>query len=168
MDAAVTIRELKPADSLAQLTRLLHAAYAQLGAMGFNYTAVDQTEDVTRRRIEGGTCLVAASEGGLVGTIVYMPPGLSASCRHFAKPFVAKIGQFAVLPEFQGSGVGSRLLIAAEEIARNAGASELALDTAENAAHLISWYQNRAYQFVEHAQWEGKTYRSVILSKALK
>jgi hypothetical protein len=31
-----------PNDSFEELTGLLHRAYASLGAMGFNYTAVDQ------------------------------------------------------------------------------------------------------------------------------
>ena len=135
--------------------------------MGFNYTAVDQSEDVTMRRLEGGTCLVAEHEGRLAGTIAYKPPGINSACAHYTKPLVATIGQFAVLPALQGHGLGSRLLTAAEDLARNEGAAELALDTAEGAAQLIEWYQKRGYRFIEYAQWEGKTYRSVILSKPL-
>ncbi len=147
---------------------MLHSAYAELAALGFNYTAVDQTEEVTRRRIADGTCLVAESEGRLAGTIVYKQPGVSSSCAHYTKPSVAVIGQFAVSPAFQGRGLGSKLLSATEDLASKDAAAELALDTAENAAHLIAWYQKRAYRFIEFAQWEGKTYRSVILSKALR
>ncbi len=38
MDSAIIIRDLQPGDSIAEMTRLLHAAYAGLAAMGFNYT----------------------------------------------------------------------------------------------------------------------------------
>jgi GNAT superfamily N-acetyltransferase len=167
MRASITIRALKPSDSRHELTQMLHASYARLGAMGFNYTAVDQCEDVTRRRLEDGTCFVAEHEGRLAGTIAYKPPGINAACAHYTRPLVATIGQFAVLPELQGHGLGSRLLTAAEDLARNEGAAELALDTAQGAAQLIGWYQKRGYRFIEFAQWEGKTYRSVILSKPL-
>jgi GNAT superfamily N-acetyltransferase len=167
MAGSIIVREWKPNDSLGELTRMLHASYARLWAMGFNYTAVDQSEDVTRRRLEGGTCFVSEHEGRLAGTIAYKPPGINAACAHYTQPLVATIGQFAVLPELQGHGLGSGLLTAAEDLAINEGAAKLALDTAQGAAHLIEWYQKRGYRFIEYAQWEGKTYRSVILTKPL-
>jgi GNAT superfamily N-acetyltransferase len=161
----VIIRELAPTDLIADLTALLHAAYARLGAMGFNYTAVDQSEDVTRKRIARGLCLVAVDGGALVGTIMFHPPGRSAGCPCYERPSVATIGQFGVLPGRQGTGTGTRLLRQAEQLAIASGAAELALDTSEGADHLVTWYQREGFHFVEHAQWEGKTYRSVIMSK---
>lgn len=164
----MVVRELAPTDSIADLTALLHAAYAQLGGMGFNYTAVDQTEDVTRKRISRGLCLVATDNGALVGTIMFHPPGQSAGCPCYERHDVATIGQFGVLPERQGTGTGTRLLREAEALAIARGAAELALDTSKGAAHLISWYEREGFRFVEHAQWPGKTYRSVIMSKPLQ
>ena len=161
------VRELAPTDSIADLTALLHAAYAQLGAMGFNYTAVDQTEDVTRKRIFRGHCLVATGDGALVGTIMFYAPGQSAGCPCYERADVATIGQFGVLPGRQGTGIGTRLLREAEALAVASGAAELALDTSEGANHLIGWYEREGFRFVEHAQWKGKTYRSVIMSKRL-
>ena len=55
----IIVRPIDSTDCLATITELLHSAYARLGAMGFNYTAVDQTEETTRKRVAGGTCLVA-------------------------------------------------------------------------------------------------------------
>lgn len=37
-----------------ELTGLLHRAYAELGAQGLNFTAVDQDVEVTRERAAGG------------------------------------------------------------------------------------------------------------------
>lgn len=164
----MVIRELAPTDSIADLTALLHAAYAQLGEMGFNYTAVDQTEDVTRKRIARGLCLVATDNGALVGTIMFHASGRSAGCPCYERPDVATIGQFGVLPGRQGTGTGTRLLREAETLALASGAAELALDTSEGADHLIGWYEREGFRFVEHAQWPGKTYRSVIMSKSLQ
>src|SRR5437868_1228691 len=64
-----TIRPLAPNDCLTQLTALLHASYASLAAQGWNFTAVDQTVDVTRDRLAGAQGFVAELHGRLVGTI---------------------------------------------------------------------------------------------------
>ena len=164
----LVVRALAPKDSIVAMTELLHAAYAGLGAMGFNYTAVDQTEEVTRKRIARGDCVVATDDGVLVGTIMVHAPGRSTGCPCYERPGTATIGQFAVRPDRQGNGVGTLLLRQAERLAVASGAAELALDTSEGAGHLIAWYEREAFRFVEYAQWEGKTYRSVIMSKRLQ
>lgn len=163
----VTLRPLSRDDSIADLTRLLHAAYARLAAMGFNYTAVDQSEAVTRERTERGECLVAELDGRVVGTITFYPAHKAGGSPWLDRPEVASIGQFGVEPDLQASGIGSRLMDLAEERARGTGAEELALDTSEGALHLIAWYERRGYRLIEHVQWEGKVYRSVIMSKRL-
>jgi hypothetical protein len=66
---AISVRRLATADSLEALTALLHRAYAPLGAMGLNYTAVDQTVEVTRKRCAAGTCFVAVDGERIVGTV---------------------------------------------------------------------------------------------------
>jgi hypothetical protein len=45
---------------------------------------------------------------------------------------------------------------------------ELALDTAEPAAHLIDWYQRLGFALVGHWKWGGANYRSVLMSKNLR
>jgi GNAT superfamily N-acetyltransferase len=164
----VIIRRIVPTDSLTTMTELLHSAYARLGAMGFNYTAVDQTEEITRNRIAGGTCLVAIDGGVLIGTIMFYDPGRSKGCPWYEQPEVAIIGQFGVRPDRQGRGIGTSLLREAEMLGISRGATELALDTSEGADHLIAWYQRKGFRFIEHAQWKGKKYRGVIMSKKLQ
>lgn len=164
---SLSIRLLNSGDSIAALTSLLHDAYAQLGAMGFNYTAVDQSDDVTRDRIARGDCLVAVEGTALVGTITFYAPEQSMGCPWYERAEVATIGQFGVHPSFQGRGLGRLFLQEAERRAHLAGATEMALDTSEGADHLVAWYQWCGFRIVEHAQWRGKTYRSVIMSKTL-
>ena len=50
---AAVLRPWTDGDSIAELTALLHAAYASLAAQGWNFTAVDQPESVTRERLAG-------------------------------------------------------------------------------------------------------------------
>ena len=161
------IRLLTSTDSITELTALLHAAYARLGAMGFNYPAVDQSEEVTRKRVARGDCLLAVDGGRLLGTAMFHAPGRSEGCPCHERLDVATIGQFGVLPGQQGRGVGTQLFREVEARAAVSGAAELALDTSEGADHLIAWYERYGFRFVEHAQWTGKTYRSVIMSKVL-
>ena len=150
---------------MAELTALLHAAYAPLGQLGLNYTAVDQTEDVTRSRIAGGECYVAVDNGVLVGTLVLRRHG--RGCAWYEQPHVAGISQFGVLPAYQRRGVGMQLMGTAQQRAKTLGATEIALDTSEKATHLVEWYHRLGYRQVGIEQWHGKTYRSVILSKPL-
>ena len=53
-DAKFEIRLWSDSDSIEELTALLHRAYAKLGKLGLNYTAVDQSPEVTQRRMDHG------------------------------------------------------------------------------------------------------------------
>jgi GNAT superfamily N-acetyltransferase len=161
------VRKLNGSDSLEEVTTLLHRAYASLGAMGLNYTAVDQTPQVTAKRIAGGQCFVAELTGQLVGTIVVQPTYGENECEYFTRKGVAAAHQFGVEPAAQGQGIGRALLSACEDWARARGFRELAMDTAEPAEHLICLYGRLGYVKVGHVQWPGKVYRSVVLSKVL-
>jgi GNAT superfamily N-acetyltransferase len=163
----VLIRDLRPGDSLDELTVMIHAAYKRLGDLGLNYTAVDQDASVTRARAERGQCLVAEIEGRLVGTVTWYAPGCGGPCDWYRRPEVATFGQLAVNPDHQGRGIGSNLIAEVERRAGQSAALELALDTAEPARHLVDYYARLGYRVVEHAQWAGKTYRSLIMSKRL-
>jgi GNAT superfamily N-acetyltransferase len=164
----ITIRPIDPRDSIEELTALLHRSYAPPDAMGLNYTAVDQSVSVTRSRIDEETCYVAvADEGRMCGTIVFHPSLAGTGASWLEQAGVAHFGQLAVEPNFQKQGLGARLMDIVEMRARETNAREIALDTAEPAAHLIALYSRRGYRFIEYAQWRGKTYRSVIMSKTL-
>jgi GNAT superfamily N-acetyltransferase len=163
----IEVRPLAASDSIAEITGLLHRAYARLGTMGFNHTAVDQAPETTAQRIQGGTCYVATLDGAIVGTIVVQPTYLENTCEYFTRTGVAAAHQFGVEPALQRFGIGRMLLRRAEEWAVCNGFSELSLDTAERATHLIAMYKKAGYRHVGWVQWPGKTFRCVVLSKTL-
>jgi GNAT superfamily N-acetyltransferase len=164
----VDIRLLSGQDSVEALTELLHRAYAELGAMGFRYKAVDQSVEMTRSRISRGECYVAVHGDVVVGTALLLPPNFRAPyCEWYDRSGVAVLGQFAVEPTFQRRGCGSRLIRHVEARAFELGAEELSVDTSEGATHLIELYQRRGYRQVGFAQWEHTNFRSVLLSKRL-
>ena len=127
----VEVRQFGPSDSVRDLTHLLHRAYARLGSMGLRYMATHQSDEVTRERVSQGECYVALVGGALVGTIVFKPADRTGGCPWLDRPEIASLGQFAVAPERQALGLGACLMDLVEARAAEAGAEEIALDTAE-------------------------------------
>ncbi len=104
----VIVRRFDPAsDSYAQLTPMLHRAFARLGAMGLNCTCVDQDEDVTRRRAQAGECYVAVCGGRVIGTATLYATDPSSACSLYRCEGVASVRQVAVDPDCQSRGIGA-------------------------------------------------------------
>lgn len=163
----VVIRRLAAEDSLEDLTRLLHRAYRPLLDAGLRYLATHQDAEVTAQRAAEGECWVAETEGRVVGTVTLIPPGTARGPGYYERPGVAVFHQFAVDPDRQGHGIGSRMMDHVEQRAAALGASEIALDTAEGASRLIAMYARRGYREVERTNWDVTNYESVIMAKRL-
>jgi GNAT superfamily N-acetyltransferase len=141
----LTIRPLSGSDSLEALTALLHRAYARLGAMGLNYTAVDLVKGPHDRQRH---VWAAATEW-------------------YVRPDAASLAQLGIEPASQGQGIGQRLVAFCEAWARERGFRWLVLDTAVPATHLCALYERLGFRDVDEVQWEGKRYRSTIMAKEL-
>jgi len=163
----VETRLIRTDDDYAELTELLHRAYAALAARGMRFLASHQDEKKTRERISDGECYLAMQDGRMIGTIVWRSAQQTSGTPWYDRPDVSSFGQFAVEPALQNRGIGSRLLAIAEQRAAETGAAEIALDTAEPAHDLIRFYTRRGYRFIEYTQWKLANYRSVILSKRI-
>lgn len=162
----VIVRRFDPAiDSYAQLTPMLHRAFARLGAMGLNCTCVDQDEDVTRHRAEAGECYVAVCGGRVVGTATLYATDPSSACSLYRREGVASVRQLAVDPACQSRGIGALLLSFAEQWAASRGYALLALDTPHPAAHLLAFYGAQGFEVVDVMRFAGKRYDSAILCK---
>jgi GNAT superfamily N-acetyltransferase len=166
---AVSIRRFRR-DDVSALTGMLHRAYAELGAMGLNFTAVDQDEPTTLRRASGGESWVVTSGNELVAAMTMtFPPeaALQDISQEAALPNRVWLNQLAVDPTFRGRGLAGRLWVQGAAWARSAGASHVGLDTAVPATHLISLYSRWGFQGRETVRWPGKTYESTIMLLAL-
>ncbi len=173
--AVPTIRPLAAEDCLIELTRLLHASYTSLAEQGWNFTAVDQSVDVTRDRLAGAQGFVAELGGRMVGTVAVRGPKPTGEAYIadpppplYSTPGTAILSQLAVHPDCRGLGLGERLMDVAEAWAREQGYVRLALDTAEPATALRRRYERRGYATVGGVQWLGKTYASVLMTKPLE
>lgn len=165
----IEIRPLRDGDSFEAMTALLHRAYRPLAAAGMRFLASWQDAEVTRRRATGaGKWTLLADRGGeVVGCITIRWGTPDNPCEHYRRAGLMVMGQFAVEPELQRSGLGSRLLSRAEGLAAELGAAEMMLDTSEHAAGLIAYYAKRGYEAVGHTVWEAVNYRSVVMRRGL-
>jgi ribosomal protein S18 acetylase RimI-like enzyme len=165
----IEFRLLSSDDSIEELTQLLNKSYKVLADMGLKYVAATQDYRITLNRIKYSyKCYIGMYKDKIASTISLYSPKLSDKSSWYSKDFVAKIGQFAVAPELQKYGIGSKMMdIVEEEARRIKNVRELALDTAETAHHLIDFYKKRGYIYVETIQWDETNYKSAVLSKPL-
>lgn len=164
----ITIRDYCDGDDVQALTELLHRAYSTHKSENRRFLATHQGADVTKDRLTEGKGFIVEFEGRVVGTAtVYFPEPLPHGDYHPTGP-IGSFGQYAVDPDVQGFGIGTKLLAYLEEVARSLGAKELALDTAETATELIGFYHRLGFRVVGTADWRPTTnYLSVIMSKDL-
>lgn len=162
-----TIRPIRDSDSREDLTKLINRAYQRLAKLGLKYVATWQGVDITARRVKEGDCFLAVAGQDILGTIVYHDQSLTKGCEWYDRSNVSSFHQFAVEPKVQRYGLGAALMDRVEQCARESGAEEIALDTAEQASHLIEYYKKRGYRHVGFADWKETNYRSVILSLSL-
>lgn len=173
----VRLRTIGPRDSISEITRLLHRAYAPQVEMGLKPLAGRQGDDITADRAKHSECWLAlvdrpAGEPGasdkIVGIILFEEIEKVTFPPFFLRPEVAHFAQFAVDPDLQGCGIGRLLLEKVEARARENKAHELALSMAEPDRKLYDFYINRGFRLVEYWQWPYTNYRSCILSKSLQ
>ncbi|MGV8912931.1 MAG: GNAT family N-acetyltransferase [Rhodoglobus sp.] len=165
MDSSLTVRQFADSDAKA-VTRVLHAAYAELGNRGLNYTAVDQDSGTTLARARGGRCWVVERGEHIVGTLTMsMPPssGLQELTTEAQVPQRAWLNQVAVLPTEQRAGIASELWRRGQKWARNNGATSIGVDTAVPAEHLVKLYQDWGFEMIATIHWPSKTYDSAVM-----
>jgi len=161
----MTIRRWRDDDSVEKLTDLLHAAYAEWGAAGVYFWAIDQSSEVTRERLEGGVTWLAVDGDEWIGTVT-LYPGTRADIPYYGRPGLWYFGQFGVLPAFKGRGVGRALFDVVVGHAATAGGRELACDTNEKASRLIGMYEAWGLAQVGRHTWPSGGV-SVVLAMQL-
>src|SRR5258708_39431857 len=130
-------RPVTGADSIDELTAILHRAFARFTESGIHMKAATQSVAETRKRIAKGECLIAEWNRQLIGTVVWRVPGRPNSpCGYYRRPSVATFEQLAVEPSKQGHDIGRALLDAVESRALRAGATHVAWGTAESELDL--------------------------------
>jgi ribosomal protein S18 acetylase RimI-like enzyme len=146
------IRDVRP-DEYAAVGELVVDVYRTI------IPGLDEYADELRQvadRIDAGVQVWVAEEGGtLAGTVSYVPgPGPYAE---FEDPKGAGIRMLAVLPEFQGRGIGEALVRACLERARADGRQRVYLDTTQWMDTAQRLYQRIGFARAPELDWEPAT-----------
>jgi GNAT superfamily N-acetyltransferase len=169
--SGITVRLLRNTDSIADLTSLLHRAYAPLAEAGLRFFATWQSEADTRARALAGECWIVEDGGAIVGTVTLRGPSPverpESRVPIYSEPGIYAFGQLGVEPAAKGRGLGRLLMDTVERRTSELGGRALACDTAETASELIAMYTRRGFVPHGHVQWDDTNYRSVILVKWL-
>lgn len=162
------IRPIQESDSVDEITSLIHRAYRKNADLGFHFIATHQTPQVTRERLDAGYAYVAELDEKIVGTITLDFPVETPYGEYTTDHTLALFGQFAVDPSIQKLGLGRQLVEHVEQKAKELGATEICLDTAQEAAHLVGYYQRLGYEIRAEADWRPEVnYKSWVLVKSL-
>lgn len=168
MNIAFNFRLINQSDSIEKINQMLRSAYSSLAANGMRYAASHEDIEATRKNIAKGEChLLLINHSEIIGCVMIRRPGAELGPKWYLNPGIITFGRFAINPDYQGQGIGSKFLDYIEKRAVELGAKELALDTSEKATHLIKMYEKRGYRFIQYHQWDITNYRSVVMSKAL-
>jgi GNAT superfamily N-acetyltransferase len=161
--ALISIRAWTPDDSEAVL-RVHYAAVHHTAAAEYDLEVrQDWSPPVTDERIAryianvartDQTTLVATLEGRVVGFASVVAPQ-------------NELRAVYVLPAVGRCGIGSRLLISVEELARVRGLTELHLDSSLNAVEFYSGHGYVAEGSAEHVLSTGRKMRCVPMRKLL-
>jgi len=134
--------------------------------MGLYFVATYISEKDMQGFIDRGECFVAVSEEKIIGTILLYPMDKNTP-EIYQRDDLVVFGKFAVEPQYQCKGIGGMLMDFIEKYVKEKGIKELALDTAEQAQHLIDYYSKRGYKQVGYYKWRTTNYRSVVMTKRL-
>jgi ribosomal protein S18 acetylase RimI-like enzyme len=148
----MVIRDVRP-DEYAAVGELVVDVYRTI------IPGLDEYADELRNvaeRIHAGVLVWVAEEGGaLAGTVSHVPgPGPYAE---FNDPHGAGIRMLAVLPEFQGRGIGEALVQACLERARADGRERVYLDTTEWMEAARRLYERLGFARAPELDWEPAT-----------
>ena len=118
--------------------------------------------NTTQKRLNASV-LVAETEGSIVGTVMILKPGAAGTEAWI--PNAADLRQLAVGRAWQGLGVASALLDAAESLAWSWKAEAICVHTRRGAVGVAEVYRKRGYVRTPAGDFEG---RAVTLEAHLK
>lgn len=125
-------------DDVDAVVALVESAYRGEASRAGWTTEADlldgQRTDVEEVRSVLPHLVLAQDEGAVVGCCVLEP-----------REGHGYFGMFAVRPELQDAGIGSRLLAAAEDRARGAGLTRVEMTVLSSRSELIAFYLRRGY-----------------------
>lgn len=145
-------------DDAEELSAVYRNAYRVNRKLGFPMTSESVTVAEVSEWIRTDHISVAIRGGDIVGGVRVQ---LEDSNR-------AKISRVAVHEAAKGNGIGTRLMLHAEELAKRKGCDVVWLTTPENHPFLPDWYRRLGYEKVGPHPLDLWEYNSIKLEKRLE
>jgi ribosomal protein S18 acetylase RimI-like enzyme len=138
---AISVRIAKPCDA-ASIASLVNRAYA----VEQSFVEGDRTQANEIAKLMDGGMFVVLDAQGTIAASVYVE----------AKHERAYLGMLSVDPEFQGHGLGRRLVRVAEAIGEAMGAPSMDLKIVNVREELARWYKSLGYREVGTAPYDHR------------
>ena len=168
LEREVEIRKVAEGDSREEINRLFHTHHAVMADASLRRFYLDELlGQGSTENPKGELYLAIAEDDKVLGGLVFFDPENTRGCPYYDKPGVASIGPFAVVPQFQGHGLGGAMLQLVENRAKEAGAKELALDISPEDTHSLHTFLRQGFRFAENARWPDSNSRCLVLTKQL-
>ncbi len=132
-DLVVSVADGSDADGMADV---IQTAFAARPVLDPPSTALDETPESIRGLLSRGGSAVYASVAGRPAGVILISE---------AAPTLARFSRVSVHPTFQGHGIASALVVAAEDHAAELGFRTAELFAREELAELISFWRRRGY-----------------------
>jgi len=116
----------------------------------------DELRDVAERLASGALVWVADVDGTVAGTVTYVP-GRGGRYAEFTDPNGAGIRMLAVLPAYEGRGIGEALVRACIDRARADDRSRVYLDTTQWMERAQRLYERIGFVRAPELDWEPAT-----------
>jgi predicted N-acetyltransferase YhbS len=135
------IRQAKLDDAEA-VRRVVQEAFGEYReVVPVSLGALDETIEDVRLAVSTGRVLVAVDGAEVVGTV-----------RYELKPDALYVGRLAVMPSYQGRGVGAALMAYVEKLAHTLGRTRIELATRQSVPSNVLFYEHLGYTMVERVQ----------------
>lgn len=168
LEREVEIRKVTEKDSREEINRLFHTHHAVVADASLRRFYLDELlGEGSSENPKGELYLAIAEDDKILGGLVFFDTENTRGCPYYDRPGVASIGPFAVVPQFQGHGLGGAMLELIEARAKESGAKELALDISPEATHSLQNFLKRGFRFAENARWPESSARCLVLTKQI-
>jgi len=128
--------QLGDAEAVRQVVQEAFGEYREV--VPVSLSALEETPEDLRRDVLAGRVLVAVDGTEVVGTV-----------RYELKPDVLYVGRLAVLPSYQGRGVGAALMGYVETLAPTLGRTRIQLATRQSVPSNVLFYERLGYKVTE-------------------
>ena len=165
----IEVYELTENIPYEEITQLLNRAFAELKEQKLDYAAASQTPEVTKARIDGGSCVLARVSGQLVGTMSYHICHNEGTGKWYEDDTYISFSQMAIDPDYRNNGVMMEMMkYLMIHVLRDKEIKSTISDTSMKADHLVKTYVKTGMQIVDVISWPGTNYYSYVFRRALR